>query len=141
MIEAQIPANERDRLAAIQRYRLSGLGKEPEFNRVAQLAAALFEMPTALVSVIGADEQCMRGSFGFQPESTPRSIAFCAHAILSESVMVVPDATADARFVANPLVTGDPGIRFLCGRAAYGGRRVGRYFVPRRLSAKAVLRP
>ena len=115
MIEAQIPANEQDRLSAIRRYRLSGLGKEPEFNRVAQLAAALFDMPTTLVSIVGADEQCMRGSFGFEPESTPRSIAFCAHAILSEAVMIVPDATADPRFMANPLVTGDPGIRFYAG--------------------------
>jgi len=115
LIEPSIPTNEAERLAAIARYRLQGLGQEPEFNRIASLAAALFKVPTALVSIVGAEEQCFRGSFGFEAQSTPRRVAFCGFAILSDEVMVVPDTAADPRFSGNPLVTGSDNIRFYAG--------------------------
>lgn len=126
MIEPPIPANEVERLAAIERYRLSGLGKEPEFDRIASLAAALFGVPTALVSIVGAEEQCFRGSFGFDAEATPRRIAFCGFAILSDEVTVVLDATADPHFAGNPLVTGEDNVRFYAGAPlVVGGHTVG----------------
>ncbi|MES2494280.1 MAG: ATP-binding protein [Pseudomonadota bacterium] len=115
MIDPPIPTNETERLAAIERYRLSGLGREPEFDRIAKLAAALFGVQTALVSIVGAEEQCFRGSFGFDELATPRRIAFCSFAILTEDVMVVTDAVEDPRFVGNPLVIAEGGVRFYAG--------------------------
>lgn len=115
MIVPPLPANEEQRLAAIESYRLGGLGREPAFDRITKLAAALFDVPMALVSIVGSDMQCFRGACGMDSSGTERDIAFCAFAILGEDVMVVPDATKDERFHDNPLVIGDPHVRFYAG--------------------------
>lgn len=109
------PDNEDARLAAIERYRLKGLGREPAFDRITALAARLFDSPMSVVSIIGEDEQCFRGATGLDIEGTPRDIAFCSFAILSEEMLVVEDATDDPRFQHNPLVEGMPFIRFYAG--------------------------
>ncbi len=109
------PQNEEARIAAIERYRLTGLGREPAFDHVTALAARLFDAPMSVVSIVGEDEQCFRGAVGVDVEGTPRDIAFCSFAILGDDVMVVEDATDDARFRTNPLVDGMPFIRFYAG--------------------------
>ena len=88
---------------------------EPAFDRVTQLAAKLFEVPIALVSLVDQDRQWFKSRVGLDIAETPRCMAFCAHAILSDSPLIVPDATADARFSDNPLVTSPGGIRFYAG--------------------------
>lgn len=112
---APLSPNEAHRLEAIERYRLGGIGREPAFDRVARLAADLFEVPMSLVSIVGSDSQCFRGACGMDSTGTPRDVAFCAFAILNDEVMVVPDTHQDDRFVQHPFVLGDPFVRFYAG--------------------------
>ncbi len=114
-VKPPIPADEADRLRALDHYRLGGIGRELPFDHVTQFAAELFDVPMSLVSIVGSDTQCFRGACGIDETHTPRDVAFCAFAILQPDVMVVPDAVQDARFRANPLVTGPPNIRFYAG--------------------------
>ena len=110
---AKIPGDEALRLAAIERYKLSGIGREAAFDRMARLTARLFDVPISLVSIVGSEMQCFRGACGLDVSGTPRDIAFCAFAILDPDVTVVPDTMEDPRFAANPLVTGRPMCDFM----------------------------
>ncbi|HWH22085.1 MAG TPA: ATP-binding protein, partial [Allosphingosinicella sp.] len=110
-----VPHDEPGRLAAIDEYRLAGIGREEEFDRLTELASTIFQVPIALVSIVGAEAQCFRGACGLDALQTPREVAFCAFAIMEEEVMVVEDALKDHRFRNNPLVSGDPFIRFYAG--------------------------
>lgn len=114
-ITPPVPADEPERLRALDHYRLGGLGREPPFDHVTQLASELFDAPISLVSIVGSDTQCFRGACGLDGTHTSRDVAFCAFAILDKEVMVVPDATRDERFRNNPLVLGEPHIRFYAG--------------------------
>jgi two-component sensor histidine kinase len=107
-----LPPDEQARLAALHRY--AGLTRLPQavFDRFGRLASSFFRAPIALVSFIDADRQWFKSCLGLDLAETPRDIAFCAYTILSDEVCVVEDATRDARFAGNPLVTGYPGIRF-----------------------------
>lgn len=115
MIKARIPEDEDRRLAAIAQYRLDFPGQEPAFNHAVQLAVDAFQVPISLVSIVGADMQCFKGRVGLDVDETGRDIAFCSHAILGTDVMVIEDAVMDPRFADNPMVVGDPGIRFYAG--------------------------
>ena len=114
-VKPPIPADEVDRLKALEHYRLGGIGRELPFDHITQFAAGLFDVPMSLVSIVGSDTQCFRGACGINQTHTSRDIAFCAFAILQRDVMVVPDATQDPRFRGNPLVRGEPHIRFYAG--------------------------
>ncbi|NGM52671.1 PAS domain S-box protein [Caulobacter sp. 602-2] len=108
---------ENDRLAALASYRILDTAPEPAFDRLTGFAAELFNAPIALISLVDEHRQWFKSRYGLEAESTPREMAFCAHALRQEphSVMVVEDATADPRFSGNPLVTGAPDIRFYAG--------------------------
>ncbi|MHB2206827.1 sensor domain-containing phosphodiesterase [Methylobacterium sp. CM6257] len=79
------------------------------------MAQALFQVPIAVVSLVGESEQRFKGRCGLDIEGTPREASFCTHTILSDEIMVVEDATRDVRFAALPLVAGEPHIRFYAG--------------------------
>jgi len=110
-----IPANEEQRLAAL--YRLAVLDTPPEvgFDRIVTLAADIFRVPMALVTLVDRDRQWFKAVHGLERGETPRQLAFCAYTILDDQVCLVPDARRDARFALNPYVTGDPSIRFYAG--------------------------
>ena len=84
-------------------------------NRICLLAQSLFNVPIALVTLIGRHEQKFIAKCGVDADGTPRKDAFCTYAILNDEVLIVNDATRDARFSENPLVTGDMHIRFYAG--------------------------
>lgn len=115
MVKPPLPPDEAARLAVIARHGLTDPGREHIYDRVAELAADLFNVSIALVSIVGRDFQCFRGARGLDVPGTPRDIAFCAFAVLADDVMIVPDARHDPRFREHPLVTGAPYIRFYAG--------------------------
>jgi GAF domain-containing protein len=95
------------------------------------MAARLFGVPIAMVSMVDADRQWLKSCVGMTTDEIPRSTGFCGHAILGEGPMVVPDASADERFASNPLVTGPPGIAFYAGEPirAPSGEKVGTFCI------------
>jgi diguanylate cyclase (GGDEF)-like protein len=115
MIEPAIPEDEARRLAALRALRILDTPAEERFDRITRTARRLFGVPMALISLVDGDRQWFKSCQGLATNETGRSISFCGHAILDESPMVVPDARIDPRFIDNPLVTGEPFIRFYAG--------------------------
>jgi GAF domain-containing protein len=109
------PVSEAARLAKLLDYGVLDTPPEREFDEITTAAAQLFNMPISLVSLIDRDRQWFKARYGLGVTETPRSQAFCAHAIEGDDLFVVSDATRDSRFADNPLVTGDPNIRFYAG--------------------------
>lgn len=114
-IRPPVPEDEEPRLAAVRRLDILDTGPEERFDRLTRLAAALFGVPIALVSLVDRDRQWLKSCHGLATRETPREASFCAHAVFARQVMVVPDALLDPRFADNPLVTGEPRIRFYAG--------------------------
>ena len=110
-----IPPNEEERLKEILGYDYPDGPAQASLNRICLLAQSLFNVPIALVTLIGRHEQKFIAKCGVDADGTPRKDAFCTYAILDDEVLIVNDATRDARFSENPLVTGDMHIRFYAG--------------------------
>lgn len=108
------------RVAELRGLGLLDTDSEERFDRVTRLAQRLFDVPIALVSLVDADRQWFKSVQGLDVQETPREQAFCSHAIESDEIMHVADATKDPRFVDNPLVTGAPDIRFYAGHPIAG---------------------
>jgi PAS domain S-box-containing protein len=115
MLTVPCPANEPERLAALWQCKVLDTLSEPAFDDLTQIAAYLCQAPIALVSLIDRDRQWFKSRVGLAVHETDRKMAFCAHAILQNDILIVPDSLADARFCDNPLVTGAPHIRFYAG--------------------------
>ena len=115
VVQTQTSLDETARLLALRQYGILDTPAEPKFDRIVRLAARLLDMPISLVSLVDETRQWFKAKVGLDASETPRSMAFCAHAIQGDDVMVVEDAGLDPRFVENPLVTGDPLIRFYAG--------------------------
>ncbi|CAO3362278.1 response regulator [Azospirillum melinis] len=125
-VPAALPPDEGGRLAVLQSYGIIDTPPEPEFDNITRLAQHFFRTRIALVSLIDRDRQWFKSRTGLEATETHRDFAFCAHAILDDGVLVVPDATKDRRFAGNPLVTGDPHIRFYAGAPLVAdGRKLG----------------
>jgi len=138
---APIPANEAKRLAVLQRYRILDTAYEAIFDEIAAVAAKVCGTPMSAVSLVDAKRQWFKARVGLEVAGTTRDLAFCAHTIMDPAhLLVVNDATTDERFASNPLVTGEPRIRFYAGAplVAPDGSAVGTLCVidskPRRLS-------
>jgi PAS domain S-box-containing protein len=110
-----IPNNEAQRLAALKRYQILDTPPEQDFDELAMLGAQICGTPAALVSLVDFDRQWFKAKVGLEATQTARDIGFCAYAVCSKELMVVPDATRDERFASSPLVTAEPRIRFYAG--------------------------
>jgi anti-sigma regulatory factor (Ser/Thr protein kinase) len=110
-----VVADERERLAALRRYRILDTDPEGAFDDLTLLASRICGTPIALITLIDADRQWFKSRVGLSIAETSRSISFCSHAIEQAGLFVVPDALQDQTFRNNPSVTGDPHIRFYAG--------------------------
>jgi PAS domain S-box-containing protein len=107
---------ETDRLAALRAYDILDTEREPAFDGIVDLVAKVFDAPIAVVNLIDEHRQWFKAETGLGVRETPLETSFCAHAILMQDRLVVPDAAQDERFACNPLVTGGPGLRFYAGQ-------------------------
>ncbi len=123
----EIPANEHQRLSELYALKILNTPAEERFDRLTRLTKRLFNVPISVVSLLDADHQWFKSSDGISATQTPRNISFCGHAILQDEVMIVENASEDPRFHDNPLVTGEPHIRFYagCPLRAPNGAKVG----------------
>ena len=116
MTAAVLPWNESDRLSALRSYGILDTEPEQAFDDIVQLAARICDAPIAVVNLIDRGRQWFKAETGLGVRETPLDTSFCAHALLQEDGLVVPDATKDSRFECNPLVTRESGLRFYAGR-------------------------
>lgn len=117
--------DEKARAAVIAAYDLDRLRHAPALKQITDFAASLCGSPVALVTVLEETEQVFLSRTGVDLDGTPRAISFCEHTIRGDDIMVVPDMTADARFVDNPLVTGEHNVRFYAGVPLFTDEGVG----------------
>ncbi len=111
---APTPNDEEHRLDALHALELLDTPPEERFDRYTRIAAALFGVPVALISLVDRDRQWFKSRQGLEVAETSRDMAFCAHAIMSDELMLVEDALNDGRFADNPLVT-ERRVRFYAG--------------------------
>ena len=112
---AALPPDEVTRLSTLRTLGLLDTSPEERFDRITRVAAALADVPIAYISLVDENRQWFKSCLGFTATETPRDAAFCAHVILKREPLFIPDALRDVRFADNPLVTGEPGIRFYAG--------------------------
>lgn len=112
---AQRPANESERLDTLRAYRLLDTPSEQVFDDLTELAATLFNVPFVIISLIDDCRQYFKSVIGLPLTETSRDVSFCAHALLQDPPLVVLDTLEDSRFCNNPLVVGEPLIRFYAG--------------------------
>ncbi|WP_420801928.1 sensor histidine kinase [Sphingomonas cavernae] len=107
--------DEEQRAQILADYGVLDVQPEDRFDAIVTFAGELCEAPIALIAFVGRDRQWYKAARGIDICETPREHSFCAHAMLGDAPMIVPDARQDPRFVDNPLVAGSPGIRFYAG--------------------------
>lgn len=115
-MESALSPDESDRIKALHELNILDTPPEERFDRITKVAQIMFDVPIALVSLVDTNRQWFKSCAGLSDTETPRSMSFCSHAILNEDVMSIDDATKDERFSDNPLVTGEPNIRFYAGK-------------------------
>jgi len=127
MLVPAIPPDEERRLQRLRSLELLDTPAEERFDRLTRLACFIFDVPIALVTLVDESRQWFKSHQGLEISESARDISFCGHTILNDDTLVVADARSDLRFADNPLVTGEPGIRFYAGAPIAGedGYRIG----------------
>lgn len=115
MISAEIPVNEKERLTKLKEYNILDTPEEESFDEIVKLASIICKVPMSTITLIDEKRQWFKAKVGLKYQETSREIAFCAHVINGDDLMIVNDAAEDERFADNPLVTTDPDIRFYAG--------------------------
>ncbi|ABZ96022.1 Sensor histidine kinase and response regulator of a two component complex [Leptospira biflexa serovar Patoc strain 'Patoc 1 (Ames)'] len=112
---APLPKNEAARLSALKGLEILDTPEEEMFDEITKLASMICHAPISLVSLIDETRQWFKSHHGLKARETPRSLAFCSHAILGDELFIIPNAKSDNRFKNNPLVNGDPNVIFYAG--------------------------
>ena len=112
-----VPEDENARLDELRSFGILDTNPDPSFDDITELARQVAGSDIAIISLVDADRQWFKSCVGvcLPQQQTPRSISFCAHTILQQTPLIIEDACADPRFAENPLVIGEPGIRFYAG--------------------------
>lgn len=109
------PPEESGRIAVLHSLNILDTPSEERFDRLTRIAKRIFSVPIAMVTLIDTDRQWIKSRTGIEVQQTSRDVSFCGHTILGDEIFHVPDAQSDERFFDNPLVTGDPNLRFYAG--------------------------
>lgn len=121
-----IPDDEASRQNVLDALDIVYSPAEERFDRITRVAKRLFDVPIALISLVTRDKQWFKSCQGLNVSETGREISFCGHAINQSDAFVVPNAARDPDFSDNPLVTGEPRIRFYAGQPlVVDGQRIG----------------
>jgi diguanylate cyclase (GGDEF)-like protein len=110
-----LPINEADRLHALQQLQILDSPPEADFDAIVRLACTLSNSPMATISLVDSERQWFKSRLGLAATETSRSVAFCAWTICGSEPLEIEDALLDPRFANNPLVRGEPGIRYYLG--------------------------
>jgi diguanylate cyclase (GGDEF)-like protein len=143
-MECLISLGEEARLAALRSCNILDTAPEPAFDLITRLAQMALNMPTVLVSLVDRDRQWFKSRQGLAASETDRSVSFCSHAIAQDAPFIVTDASNHPLFRNNPLVVGEPHVRFYIGipLKLRDGSRVGTLcaidLVPRALSTDEI---
>ena len=116
-----------ERTKAVQRYLEFNIDRQKDLQEIVMLASVICKTPIALITLMDYDVQLIKAKVGIEQTMMPRSSSFCTHAIESDQIMVVEDATKDERFAGAPVVANDPHIRFYASAnlKSYDGYNVG----------------
>ncbi|MBS1934092.1 MAG: GAF domain-containing sensor histidine kinase, partial [Bacteroidetes bacterium] len=114
-MKANLPVNEEFRLKELCDFHILDTPPDEDFDNITRLASRLCNAPISAISLIDADRQWFKSKIGIEGTGISRNVSFCAHAINHDEIFVVNDARQDERFFDNPLVLGDPEIRFYAG--------------------------
>jgi two-component sensor histidine kinase len=115
VVKAELHSAEGYRLDALRRYGILDTPRESDFDEVVKVASAICGTPISVINLIDEGRQWFKAEVGLGVRETPLDSSICAHAILQPGLFIVPDTTLDRRFADNPLVTGDPHLRFYAG--------------------------
>ncbi|WP_321815240.1 MULTISPECIES: sensor domain-containing diguanylate cyclase [unclassified Paraburkholderia] len=115
MLRPSEPANEAERLDVLRSLKILDTPPEDRFDRITRLARRLFNVPIAAITLVDSGRQWFKSHPGLDVSETSRDVSFCGHVILGDELFFVNDASIDSRFADNPLVTGNPNIRFYAG--------------------------
>ncbi len=110
-----VPDDENERVRELRDLGILDTLPEDGYDQIVELVASLCDTPISLVSFVDHDRQWFKAAYGLKLSETPREISFCAHSILGDDILEVTNAALDSRFIDNPLVTGDPRVRFYAG--------------------------
>jgi len=139
-----MPLNETQRLKAVRRYNVLDTAPDDAFDRITSLAARIFAVPIAIVSIVDSKRIWFKSHHGIELAQVPRDSGLCASAILQDHAWIVEDATRDSRARTNPLVAGEPGIQFFAGIPLHtgDGHNIGTLSIldyePRSISAQEI---
>jgi two-component system, NtrC family, sensor kinase len=103
------------RLAELDRYAILDTDPEQSFDDLVILASYVCKTPMAMLSLLDDHRQWFKSAVGVQVRETPLELSICAYTIKQEDLFIVPDTLQDPRFRENPLVLGEPHIRFYAG--------------------------
>ena len=115
------------RLQAVERFKTLDLDTDIEFQELVNMASETCNMPIALLTLIDRDTQWIKAKKNTEVTEIPREHTFCTYTILEDTILVIPDASKDARFVNYPTVANDPHVRFYAGAPLItaDGQRIG----------------
>ncbi len=114
-MKAELHPAEAERLAALRCYDILDTPREADFDDIVQIVSAICEAPVSVITLLDEGRQWFKAEVGLGVSETPLQSSICAHAILQPDLLIVPDTLQDKRFQDNPLVTGDPHLRFYAG--------------------------